>query len=289
MKTLGEKLIEDLYILTSKLSDFLIKYTRIKRSIYPEDNFLSVRGNYSCEHLPKIAIPTQNELYISYNKIFDIIEVLLADSVDSFQKEFKTQKAEILLRVVQDGYTFDKDITDAQQEVERSCKLICEILSKLFPKTTETPIIIADTNSLYISPNIEEWNFDNFNEFELIITPSVLKDLDKHKIEHRNPDIRSKALKIINKFKELRRRGTLTQGVVVKAGKISLRTIANEPNFTKTLKWLDPHNDDDRLIAEIIEIIKMNSHRPVFLITSDINLQNKCELIELPYCEPPEP
>ena len=70
-------------------------------------------------------------------------------------------------------------------------------------------------------------------------------------------------------------------------GKISIFTIATEPNFEKTLSWLDKRNDDDRLIAETLELIREYGNRPVILITSDINLQNKCEVADLVFLEPP--
>ena len=60
-----------------------------------------------------------------------------------------------------------------------------------------------------------------------------------------------------------------------------------EPNFLNSLKWLDLQNEDDRLIAEVLELIKQNYEKNVILVTSDINLQNKCELIDIPYTEPP--
>ncbi len=66
-----------------QLLDFLNKYTVVKRSIYPEDNFFSVRGDYSYEALPREFISIQNLLYNSYKRIFDIIEVLIADSLES--------------------------------------------------------------------------------------------------------------------------------------------------------------------------------------------------------------
>ena len=65
--------------------------------------------------------------------------------------------------------------------------------------------------------------------------------------------------------------------------KVRIFTIATEPDFEHTLKWLDKSNEDDRLIAETLEIIRDYGNRSVVLITADINLQNKCELAHLVY------
>jgi predicted ribonuclease YlaK len=63
--------------------------------------------------------------------------------------------------------------------------------------------------------------------------------------------------------------------------------IATEPNFDNTLKWLNVENTDDRIIASVLEIQKENPSSIIVLATSDINLQNKAEMANLPFVEPP--
>ncbi|MDP2766348.1 MAG: PIN domain-containing protein [Candidatus Methanoperedens sp.] len=64
--------------------------------------------------------------------------------------------------------------------------------------------------------------------------------------------------------------------------------IAQEPNFNETLHWLDSSNNDDRIIASVLEIQRANPSATVVLVTSDINHQNKAEMANLPFLEPPE-
>ena len=54
-----------------------------------------------------------------------------------------------------------------------------------------------------------------------------------------------------------------------------------------TLGWLDPSNNDDRIIANALELQRTYPSDKVVLVTGDINLQNKAELAKLPYAEPP--
>ena len=51
---------------------------------------------------------------------------------------------------------------------------------------------------------------------------------------------------------------------------------------------LNKENEDDRLIAETLEIMRNYCNHPVILVTSDINLQNKCDVADLAYLEPPD-
>jgi predicted ribonuclease YlaK len=56
-----------------------------------------------------------------------------------------------------------------------------------------------------------------------------------------------------------------------------------------TLPWLDAANDDDRLLASFLEVMRQFPHSAVLLVTRDINLQNKAEFANVCFIEPPEP
>ena len=46
----------------------------------------------------------------------------------------------------------------------------------------------------------KRWEFANSPQFELILTPSVLVELDELKINHRNADVRDKAEGLITRI-----------------------------------------------------------------------------------------
>ena len=106
-------------------------------------------------------------------------------------------------------------------------------------------------------------------------------------MSHRIESIREKAKTLISKIKEYRRRGSILDGVQIVKNKIQLQVTGVEPDFTKTFKWLVKENKDDRLIAEFLEIARLFANAPVYLVTSDINLQTKCEICLILYLEPP--
>jgi len=68
---------------------------------------------------------------------------------------------------------------------------------------------------------------------------------------------------------------------------VTVKMVAAEPNFDNTLKWLHCDNIDDQIIASVLEIQKGNPSSIVIITTSDINLQNKAEMANLPYAETP--
>jgi predicted ribonuclease YlaK len=67
-----------------------------------------------------------------------------------------------------------------------------------------------------------------------------------------------------------------------------MKTVGTESNFQKTLHWLDSGNNDDRIIAGVLEVQRSNPSSMIVLMTSDINAQNKAEVAHLPYVEPPD-
>lgn len=164
---------------------------------------------------------------------------------------------------------------------------ILQTVSLLYDPKEGTLILVPDTNALIFSPAFQDWSFDGIGKFEILLMPSVLEELDRLKIEHRNPDVREKAKKVISQIKEYRRRGNLNEGVPVVGERVSLRARAIEPRVEEALPWLDPNSADDRILASVIETMRTHVRSAVILVTSDINLQNKAELARIPFLEPP--
>jgi len=111
-----------------------------------------------------------------------------------------------------------------------------------------------------------------------------LSELDELKIKSSNPDFQKKVKSVITRLKGYRQQGNLIDGVTVEKS-IKLKMVASEPNFDKTLSWLDRENNDDRIIASALEIQRDNPSSAVCLVTSDINLQNKTEMARLSYID----
>lgn len=164
-----------------------------------------------------------------------------------------------------------------------------QLLSALHDPSEGAHVFVPDTNALYWNPALDSWRFADAEPFTLVLTPSVLADLDRHKIEHKNPEVRAKAERLIRGVKEYRRRGSLADGVTIARGVSSVATIATEPRMGDSLYWLDAANDDDRIIASVLEVMRVRPRSAVVLVTRDINMQNKAGYGRIPFVEPPDP
>ena len=162
-------------------------------------------------------------------------------------------------------------------------------MNRLYDSTNGETKYVPDTNALIYNPDLESWAFSETPKFTIVLLPTVLSELDKLKMNHRNEEVRKKVEKLIRKIKEYRRRGSLISGVTLVKDKIKIQAIAVEPDIESSLPWLDSDNNDDRLLAGVIEVLRARPHSPVLIVSRDINFQNKAEFANIPFLEPPEP
>ncbi len=68
---------------------------------------------------------------------------------------------------------------------------------------------------------------------------------------------------------------------------ISLSIETREPTFVDLPAHLDPSVPDDRVLGAALAIQARYSGGVVVLVARDLNLQNKAQVVGLPFVEPP--
>ncbi len=247
--------------------------------------FISASDNHFWKPLSPEGKRIQVDLLPKVQRFGELLEVIAQDLPRSAQKELKTSLKRLRETVEQHGTTWWQSPAEAVSGIQDLTAKIRNLLEEYFDSDCSTSLAIPDTNAVLHDPNIESWQVDGHHELTLLLTPTVVSELDNHKINHKNPDVRTKASTFIRKLKEYRRRGSLLEGVTIVKGRLSLRALSNEPDMSKALSWLDPGNADDRFLATVLEAIRSNLSTSIFIITFDINMQNKAELAGIPYRE----
>jgi hypothetical protein len=248
---------------------------------------LSPSGDQFWNELSSEGKQIQIQLLPRIDLFIELVDTLTLQLPGRTQKKLGTALKNLRNAVEQNGSTWWKTTDEA---VDGYKKLINEVIATLkdyLGTPSKAVLAIPDTNAFLGNPDIENWHFEDITQFEIILTPTVSSELDEHKINHRNPDVREKASKLIQKIKEYRRRGSLHEGVPIVKNRITFRCIAREPNMSQTLSWFDPANADDRFLATTLEIIRSDIGALTFIVTSDINMQNKAEVAGIPYHEVP--
>lgn len=289
MKTFLDNLFEKIDNVKMLFEELIIKHSNIYKCITKSRSpfIISVSGVYIFKELKPEGKRIQSKLNKEYTDLFNLISVLLNNQVKPTIDKFNKIN-NILMKVInQNGNTFYKTIKEMNKSVNDAFNDLKSLLEELYKHLEKQIYIIPDTNALIQNPDLEDWVFEK-KPFTILLVPTVLSELDKLKIEHRNEEVRKKANSVINRIKGYRNRGSLFEGVNLRNGVSYLMSSAIEPNFTNTLNWLDENNNDDRFIASYFEIIRSYPDYNVSIVTGDINLQNKAEFALIPFYEPPK-
>ena len=199
----------------------------------------------------------------------------------------KTQKFITSWVEKENSWDIPSNIQDAKSVFQEKVKVFYELLDLLETAGKHEIIVVPDTNSLIAVPDVTQYTIvAEQPKYTIVIVPTVLGELDKLKVTHREQDFRDKVNSVIKRIKGLRTQGSLLTGTTVNKT-ITVKMVATEPDFKSTLKWLNRENSDDRIIASVLEIQRENPSSTVVLVTSDINLQNKAEMAHLPFAETP--
>ncbi len=248
---------------------------------------ISPSGDHFWNPLPSAGKQMQTQLLPEINRFAELVQFMTRALPETAQERLREAFLCIGRAIEQNGKTWWKTNNEAVEEFRKSINELIATLREYCATSAFTVLVIPDTNALLGSPDVEHWQFEDVDHFFIILTPTVLSELDNHKINHRNQDVRDRASKLIRKIKEYRRRGSLLEGVVIITGCISLRAIASEPDMSQTLSWLDSTNADDRFLATSLDVITSNLGSRVFIVTSDINMQNKAEMAGILFQEVP--
>jgi hypothetical protein len=216
-------------------------------------------------------------------------ELLLAHLPKKVQKEVADARAFVARWIEQEGDRgLPGTVAKAKEYFRSRTRVFLRIIESAVAEGAVCVVLVPDTNALIRQPELGTYRaVARKDEFTVVLVPTVLKELDKLKMTHRDPDFRKKVDSVITRIKGLRGQGNLTEGVTVHKT-IKVKSVAKEPDFSHAFEWLDRGNDDDRLIASVLEVQRQQPGAVVVIVSADINLQNKAEAACLPYAEPPE-
>jgi hypothetical protein len=294
LKTSADLLREESLQITSLLTEFLevssIHYAPQNRS----SSIVWVGwSEYHWNELDSNGRRLQGQIRSRYGHFVSLMRVFLQDAVESERKRFEEEARTIQNVIDREDHCWYKNTVDALSAAQKSLASQVKMLGDLYDPREGEVLLVPDTNALLYSPHLERWCCDEVPKFTIVLTPTVLSELDALKIRHPQESVRETAQSLIRRFKEYRRRAreaktSLFEGVPLKTGRSRIAAVAREPDFSKTLPWLDKANNDDRILATFLEVLRSHPHSAAVLVTGDFNLQSKAELASVPYLEPPE-
>jgi ribosomal protein S20 len=183
---------------------------------------ISPDGNHWFDQLDAEGVREQHVLLQQQRSVEQLIAAVTSKAVDQRRHAINQALKSICRMITRETLTWHRSAGEALAELHKQTGVIVDTLRDIFPPTATQAWLIADTNALYHAPVLEEWVFDDLSPITVCLTPSVLSELDQHKVHHANQAVREKARALIARIKEYRRRGSLTQGVDVVKGRVRL-------------------------------------------------------------------
>ncbi|MBL7997667.1 MAG: twitching motility protein PilT [Candidatus Kapabacteria bacterium] len=228
----------------------------------------------------------QIRLKKSYGLWIETFKLFTENSPDASKRKIdQTDKFVMNWIEKKSDWDIPNTIGEAKAKFESEIEFFYDTLNLYANNGDKEIIVIPDTNALIQEPEPKTYKtLTASDKLTIIFLPTVLSELDELKIKASNPDFQKKVKSVITRLKGYRQQGNLIEGVIVEKS-IKLKMVAAEPNFNRTLSWLDNENNDDRIIASALEIQRDNPSSVVCLVTSDINLQNKTEMARLTYID----
>lgn len=226
----------------------------------------------------------QMELKRKYLEWYEHFDLLFSDATDEMLQEIH-ETDEFIRQWIEKKmvWSLSENMEKNKEYFRKNIQPFYKFLDLIATSDSKRPILIPDTNAFVAHPDpIDYLGAAGSDNFLFLLVPALLSELDRLKIIHPNDNFRSKVQSAIRRIKGWRSQGSLLEGITVNRS-IKIQTIAQEPDFSRTLSWLDSNNDDDRFIATALEVQRKNPNVIVILVTGDINLQNKAEAAHLPY------
>jgi len=286
MKTFVEHLTTQLDSIKQTMFE-LLDNSRIKfRRNDPYSGIVIFAPTEYWDEPTEIEQKLQIRLKKSYGLWIETFKLFTENSPESSKREIdQTDKFVTNWIEKKSDWGIPNTIAEAKSKFESEIKFFYETLNLYANSGDKEIIIIPDTNALIQEPDPKSYKtLTSSDRLTIVFLPTVLSELDELKIKTSNPDFQKKVKSIIKRLKGYRQQGNLIDGVIVEKT-IKLKMIASEPNFNKTLSWLDKENNDDRIIASALEIQRDNPSSAVCLVTSDMNMQNKTEMARLTYID----
>lgn len=282
MASTADRLQTMLDTVANRLAD-LIAFAQAEREPPQTGMFVFIRPRYSWRDLSAEQNAVQIEISRMYAPAAEVAKRLLKDVHEELHKRFES--ADEAFRVWLDfdsNWSLTGSPPENQRAMRKSMDDVLAVLKILSQVGAPGVILVPDTNALIAECDPVQYRVMASSSFTFLLLPTVLAELDKLKVEHRNTDVRDKAERAVKRIKGWRDQGSLRTGVTVDKT-ITVRADHVEPDMKNTLSWLDSANSDDRIVASVVAVQAANPAARVVLVTRDINLQNKADaaLIEV--------
>ena len=290
MPTVIENLQKEGYDLLVQVEIFLYVHSTIESPPSSAPTRAQTGSGSLCKwgDLEGVGLQEQARLLQKCDAFFSVLKTLLSGQAASCRKEVETAQAEFRELIAREKPCSYESIDSAVKAAKKAMQSALSGLSRLYDGKSGEVCYVPDTSALLHNTQLDAWQFDRAPVFTVILTPTVLSELDDLKARG-NDKVQPKAEKVVRQIKECASRGDLSKGVTLATGWSVLRSLATEPDMAHTQSWLDAGSKHDRFIASFLEVMRHHPCCEVVLVSRDANVRDKANFASLPVIAPPDP
>ena len=230
----------------------------------------------------------QMRLVPSFDRWVELFSLLFVDAPPELRSKIDETRGEIREWLTREGslWGLPSDLGKAHELQHSRFETLGGFLD-ILPAESRPPLVVPDTSALVDAHAFDEYpRLTGLDRIEVALVPGVLSELDALKDQGKHQLIRDKARAAGNAIKALRLKGRLLDGVAVDED-VMVFSRPVEPDFKSLPRHLDPASPDDRILGAALELQRDRPRGAVILLTGDVNLQTKAELVDLPFIELP--
>jgi hypothetical protein len=165
---------------------------------------------------------------------------------------------------------------------------IVHIAGGLTDTTPGQTLLVPDLGAVLDFPALENWIFPQFLTFNLVLPTTLVAELEEMQNSALDQRTWQQCALAIRQLQDYRRRGCWNEGVFLN-GHITLSVQPLAPVFDDAVDWLDPASPKDRIVAQVIHLIRDHPRCVVALVSGDATLQKSADESRIDTVPPPDP
>lgn len=165
--------------LKSSLTNLLLNHTKIYRWDTGHSDMVTVITTtpYAFREVNEEGRRIQAKLLEEYRLFHSIITGLLREQPSDTKRELE-RTDNIIISTIELRTTHCKNQEQALDLVSKAIDEQVGFLNRVYDDSAGEPTFVPDTNALLSNTTLESWAFEGIDRFNIILVPTVLKELD---------------------------------------------------------------------------------------------------------------
>jgi hypothetical protein len=178
----------------------------------PRSDMVFIGFTNSWEKLEQPGRQLQSRILRDLERYEPFVKMLLRGAPENARREAEEASETIREAVDQSEGTYRERPEQVVEEVREAFAKHREHLGSLYDPAPGEHVYVPDANAIIWNPDLEDWTFDDSRRFSVVLTSTLLGELDSLKMPSRGDSVREKAEGAIRRIKEYGRRGDIHAG-----------------------------------------------------------------------------